>query len=289
MAYAFSGWDADQIEAQTEHFTAACLGKTISFRDLVEREFGDLGMKYEEFRSNVEKNLELGRFLLAFVADKIDLASHDVLSELNKYPGLGLQLALIELECFSIGRGKQTSMLVVPRIAERTEILERSVVEVKVYQERGPEVIIRQEKKNGNGRSLTLTETEFWDRLRLRAPRNYRMVKDLHDELQEEPLVEVGTGTNGLIFRKIVPPSGRKVSLFFIGTDASVNVQPQVPLRQCEALGLDAGIASRFKHAVRDVLRGFKSSVDEIDVSSFLAVVLEFMEQIDEQVEGAVD
>jgi hypothetical protein len=115
------------------------------------------------------------------------------------------------------------------------------------------------------------------------------MVKDLHDELQEEPLVEVGTGTNGLIFRKIVPPSGRKVSLFFIGTDASVNVQPQVPLRQCEALGLEAGIAGRFKDAVRGVLRGFKSSVDEIDVSSFLAVVLEFMEQIDEQVEGAVD
>jgi hypothetical protein len=249
----------------------------------VEREFGDLGMKYEQFRSNVEKNLEMGRFLVAFVADKIDASSYEVLTELDRYPGLGLQLALIELECFSMERGKQRSLLVVPRIAKKTEILERSVVEVKVYQERGPEVVIRQEKKNGSGRDLTLTETEFWDRLRLQAPKNYRVVKELHDELQEEPLLEVGTGTNGLIFRKIVPPSGRKVSLFFIGTDGSINVQPQVPSRQCESLGLHGSIALGFKDGVRNALHGFKAPVDQVDISSFLKVVLGFMEQIDEQ------
>lgn len=285
MAFAFSRWDVDQIEAQTEHFTTVCHGKCVAFRDLVEKEFGDLGMKYEEFRNNIEKNLELGRFLVAFVADKIHASSYDVLNELNKYPGLGLQLALIELECFSVERGKHRSLLIVPRIAKKTEILERSVVEVKVYQERGPEVVIRQEKKNGNGRDVTLTETEFWDRLRLQAPKNYRLVKDLHDELQEEPLVEVGTGTNGLIFRKIVPLSGRKVSLFFIGTDSSINVQPQVPFRQCESLGLESSIAKEFRDGIRGVLNGFKAPVDQVDMSSFLKVILDFMEQIDQQAE----
>jgi len=67
--------------------------------------------------------------LLRPVSDKIRSLSLEILTKRNKYPALGFQMAMIELVCFSVGDGRDGSLLIVPRIAKRTEIMERSVVE----------------------------------------------------------------------------------------------------------------------------------------------------------------
>jgi hypothetical protein len=50
-------------------------------------------MDYGAFRDNVERNLKLGRFLIAIVGDRIRSSSLEIISELNRYPALSFQMA----------------------------------------------------------------------------------------------------------------------------------------------------------------------------------------------------
>jgi hypothetical protein len=88
---------------------------------------------------------------------------------------------MIELECFSVGNKPDGSLLIVPRIAKRTEIIERSVVEVKVTREGAPEIQVSQEKApSGPGKpKITLTENAFWDMLKEKAPASVEKARDL--------------------------------------------------------------------------------------------------------------
>jgi hypothetical protein len=107
LAFAFSKWNCDQVEEQAKRFTSMMYGKETGLKKLLGREFGDMEIDYEEFRENLGKNLELGRFLVAVVGDKIRSTSLEILNELNKYPGLGLQLTMFELECFVLDDRKK--------------------------------------------------------------------------------------------------------------------------------------------------------------------------------------
>ena len=284
LAFAFSKWNFDQVEEQAKRFTSMMYGKETGLKKLLGREFGDMEIDYEEFRENLVKNLEFGRFLVAVVGDKIRSTSLEIINELNKYPGLGLQLTMFELECFVLDDRKKPSLLIVPRIAKRTEIIERSIVEVTVYQDRVPEIRVKQEKTNGGKKSIRISETEFWDKLRKKAPKEYESVRKFVYRWEKQPFLDIEPGTNGLLFRKISPELDRKITLFYITTDSAVNLKPQGIRRQFDALGFDCKKVDDFGMKVKKILGGkLRALFATIDLKTFNRVIENFIEVIDKE------
>ena len=287
LSFAFSKWDFDQVEEQTRRFTSSMYGRETGLKKLFETEFGDAEIDYEEFRENLGKNLEFGRFLVAVVGDKIRSTSLDIIDELNKYPGLGLQLTMVELECFLLDNRKTPSLLIVPRIAKRTEIIERTVVEVTVHHDGLPEIGIKQEKaKGGPGgkKSIKISETEFWDKLRKKAPKQYEGMRKFVHSWEKEPFLDIEPGTNGLLFRKISPDLDKKITLFYITTDSAVNLKPQGIRKQFAVLGFDVEKVDEFGREVKQILGGkLRSPFETLDVKTFNRAIENFVEIIDQE------
>jgi len=287
MAFAFSKWSYDQLDEYTKRFAKSFYGQEKSLIALMEENLGEVDMEPDEFRDHVEKNLNLGRFLVSIVGDRIRASTLDILNELNRYPGLGLELSMIELECFTVGNEETPSLLIVPRIVKKSEIIERSIIEVKIQQDqRKPEVEISQEKAKKIGKRIsrpTLTETKFWEKLKEKAPDDYYRIKEFVDCLKDDSLIEMTPGVNGLRFRRVLSESDRSISLFFITTDSSVHVRLRAPIQQFESLGLDTGAVDEFGKEVKLILNGFSSPFNQIDVEAFTKALLNFGERIDDQ------
>lgn len=287
MAFSLSKWSYDQLDEYTKHFSNIFYGQEKALIDLIEEQFGELAMDQDEFRDHLDKNLRLGRFLVAVVGDKIRTPTLDILNELNRYPGLGLELTMIELECFAINSLQNQSLLIVPQIAKKSEIIERSIVEVKISPDQlKSEVDISQEKTKQIGKHIsrqTITEMEFWERLKAKAPDDYNMIKEFVEIMKDDLLIEISPGTNGLVFRRILPESDRAISLFFITTDSRVHVKLQAPILQFKSLGLETGLVEAFGKEVKSILKGFSSPFSKIDVKAFKKVLSSFCNKIDEQ------
>ncbi|NLA74413.1 MAG: hypothetical protein GX846_02875 [Deltaproteobacteria bacterium] len=287
MAFAFSKWGYDQLDEYTKRFAKTFYGQERSLISLMEEKLGEIDMEQDEFRDHVENNLNLGRFLVAVVGDKIRSSTLDILNGLNRYPGLGLELAMIELECFTFAEKEPPSLLIIPRIAKKSEIIERSIVEVKIQRgEKKPEVEISQEKTKKIGKKIsrpTLTEIKFWEILKEKAPDDYHKIKEFVEGLKDDPLVEMAPGVNGLRFRRILSESDRVISLFFITTDSFFHVRLQAPILQFKSLRLDTGPVDEFGREVKLILNGFSSPFNQIDIEAFKKALSNFCEKIDGQ------
>jgi hypothetical protein len=281
FAFALSKWDFDRLNDGIKQHSTKGLKRGQNIRALMKKHLETHQIGFDEFKERVEKNLRLGRFLVAVVGDRIRSSSRDILEGLNRYPGLGIELTMIELECFSVDQKKDTSMLIVPRIAKETEIIERSIVEVNVLHEGKPSVAIEQVKTEKSGK-ITLTESEFWDHLRKKAPQNYDKIKTLYEMFQNEPLIEIKPGTNGLVFRRIIPESNRFIGLFFITTDSAINVKVQAPRLQFKSLGFNQKPVEEYGKKVKEVLNGkFRAIIDEVNISKFKKVVHDFIDEFE--------
>jgi len=291
LSLAFSKWEYDHLEKQAQLFTGKYEGKELSFRELLEARADFSEVDYSEFRETAERNLRLGRFLVAVVGDKIHASSREILESLNRYPGLGLKFALIEIECFTFDGEEGSPLILVPRIAKKSEIIERSIVEVRISKDKEePEVEITQDKTIKVGPIIkrpSLTELEFWDRLKLRAPKDYDKVKEFCQEYQEKELIRIVPGTNGLIFRQVLSDYNRFISLFYITTDAHINVKLQAPRQQFSSLSLDTRIVEEFGENINKVLRGFRAPIGEIDVGLFNKIVSDFTEAVNQLETGS--
>ena len=101
-----------------------------------------------------------------------------MVSYVNKYPHLATDIALVELNCYHWRPDADWPLLVVPTLAARTEIVERSVIQVTVTQE-GHQVEVHQEgvqKKTGERKQVSLTEEAFWELLAEQAPVEYEPI-----------------------------------------------------------------------------------------------------------------
>lgn len=224
-----------------------------------------------------------GRFLLAIVGDKVWPSTVEITEQLNRYPGLGLQFVTIELETFVAG--DEDNLLVVPRITRQTEIIERSVIEVRVDQHKPPEVTITQDKAPKKTRKTThkaLSEAAFWDMLKENAPEHYNGIRELVQTYRDNENVDMTPGSNGLVFKKILSESNRTISLFFITTDGSVRVLAQAPKQQFNSLGFDLDGVATYESEMKKILQGFSCKYGAFDLGEFKSAVARFMDAIDE-------
>ncbi len=91
----------------------------------------DASTAEEELVLEIERNLRRGEILGLVVADEIRRRTENLVSYANQLPGLSLELGLVEL-AFYRRPGSQGPLFVMPSVSQRTAIVERVVVDVRV-------------------------------------------------------------------------------------------------------------------------------------------------------------
>ena len=160
---ALSKWNFDRLNDATKEYTKKYAGAEFGLIDWVEKQMGPVEGGKDFFEDTVAKNLRLGRILALIVGDRIRQSVVEMLNYVNKYPGLAMDVALVELQAYRIEKGHNWPLLVVPRIISRTEIIERSIVQVTVIDGKPPEIDVQQEKVTSGDRRkrVSLTEEAF--------------------------------------------------------------------------------------------------------------------------------
>ncbi|MGH7844936.1 MAG: hypothetical protein ACREQW_07185 [Candidatus Binatia bacterium] len=97
-----SKWNYDKINRLVLAYTNKNEGGKKSLFEWVESQLGPLQGGREFFEETVTKNLRLGRFLGLIVGGKIQTSVVEMLSYVNRFPALAIDVALVELQPYWI-------------------------------------------------------------------------------------------------------------------------------------------------------------------------------------------
>ncbi len=145
------------------------------------------GIDEESFIAQVSQNLWSGRFLLLIVGDGIREELERMRHYLELSPTLGFGLALVEMALYRTDPESNDPIIVQPRVLARTELLRRSVIEIKVPLK--PSDLVVSEVGHQPEHGMTVTEEEFYARLTANAgPKVVNFVKEIADETSRNAL-----------------------------------------------------------------------------------------------------
>jgi len=113
-----------------------------------------------EFVDAVERNLNVGRFLLLIVGDGIRESVERMLGGLHQHPELQFSFGLVELQLFR-HPDKRKEMLIVPQIVASTTEVVRGVIKIETTGTATVRVEVEREEEKSGGRRRTLTEEEL--------------------------------------------------------------------------------------------------------------------------------
>lgn len=287
---ALSKWKYAKLDAAARQYTRDFEKAELGLVDWVEKQHGPVEGGHDFFEESVAKNLRLGRFLTLIVSDKIRQPVVEMVSYVNRYPGLSMDVALIELQCFKVEDDKAWPLLVVPRVVARTEIVERSVVQVTVVGAGVSNVEVRQEGAQDSlnpDRRVSLTEEAFWELLNEQSPQVYGKAKQLIDRYKETDGVEAEPKESSISVRLNLPDTGRQVSLFYLNKKGVLNVWPQTIDTQLTKANYASDLVKPYEHKMRSILKLPKSggsdlarSLSEVDIEKFTSAVNEFIRAI---------
>jgi hypothetical protein len=279
-------WDYERLNSSVRAYTRRYEGGEADLSDWVEKCLGPVEGGRDFFEESVTKNLKLGRFLTLVVGDRIRRQVIEMVGYVNKFPGLAMDVALVELQCFRLGEKERWPLLAVPRVVARTEVVEHSVVQVTVTREGEPLVEVRQEKvaEKGPGRKrVSLTEEAFWELLREQAPGSYESSYALVGEYKGKDAVEVSPSETSLTVRLNVRDTGQQVSLFYINKKGVLNVWTKFITEKLASAGFSPEIGEGYERRLRELMRmpagrtDFARAVEEVDTDRFKAIVDEFI------------
>lgn len=272
-AHALSQWRYQDLEA-----AAKGRGLPDGVFQAVERQLGPVQGGRDFFIETVEKNLQLGHFLVLIVGDRIRESVIDIASFVNRHPGLALNMALVELQCFHTDEKGGWPLVIVPRIVKRTEIVERSVVEVTVIEGSPPKISVRQQKAvaaSEDRRGAVLTEDAFWSLMKRQAADVVSAAQKLAESFRNRPGVFVDPGAASLVIKYEDHGSGRLISLFHIHNKGSLGVWPQTLRRQVADVPHPPGAVEAFIDGTRKALHmprlrtEFSQSIKVVDLEAF--------------------
>ncbi len=288
-ASSLSKWDYDRLNDVAMEYTKKYADAELNLVDWVEKQLGPVEGGRDFFEETVAKNLRLGRFLALIVGDRIRQSVVEMVNYVNKYPGLALDVALVELRCYWIKKRHSWPLLIVPRVVTRTEIVERSIVQVTVIEGKPPEVKVWQEKAKAEdvGRKrVSLTEQAFWELLSQRALSQYDAARNLINEFREKDGIELIPRENSIVIALRLYETGQLASLFFVTTNADLCVWPKTLATQLSSAGFDPTLAEAYDHQMKAIMRMPKTRIDlsrsiaEVDVGKFKSAVDELIRQI---------
>jgi hypothetical protein len=226
-ASSLSQWSYSQLDEAVRGYLQAYEGVDLDLLGWVEKHHGPVEGGRYYFEETVAKNLRLGRFLTVIVGDRIRRSLVDMLNHVNRYPHLATDVALVELYCYGWRREDDWPLLVVPSVVARTEIVERSVIQVTVKQDGDHRIDVRQERTEERDRGrkrVSLTEEAYWELLREQAPEEYEDVRHLIETLRDVDGVVISSAQSSLTVRFDIPHTDVQASVFFIRTDGTLYV-----------------------------------------------------------------
>jgi len=289
-ASSLSQWSYSQLDDAVRGYLQAYEGAGLDLLGWVEKHHGPVEGGRYFFEETVAKNLRLGRFLTVIVGDRIRRSLVDMLNHVNRYPHLATDVALVELHCYRWKREDDWPLLVVPSVVARTEIVERSVIQVTVKQDGDHRVDVRQERteeKDRGRKRVSLTEEAFWELLREQAPDDYEDVRRLIETFRATDGVSIDPVKTGLVVRFDIPGAQVQASVFFVETWGTLKVWAKTTLEhQLKRASIAPELARRYGERMRGIMKMPKRRVDfhrhiaELDVQEFTAAAADFIDEV---------
>ena len=215
-----SKWNYEKLNAAVRDYTKRIEKAELDLFDWVEKKLGPIEGGKIYFENTVFKNLRLGRFLTLIVGDKIRQSVFEMVKDVNKFPGLAMAVALMELQCFRVKTNKDWPIFIVPRVVSKSEIVERSIVQVTVTQGEPPKIEVKQEKEEPSGektkKKVTLTEEAFWELLKEKSFESYETARKLIEEYIAMDGIDVIPTESAMLVKLDIQDTGKQLSLFLL-------------------------------------------------------------------------
>ena len=284
-----SKWNYSRLNEVARAYTRRYEDSELDLLDWVERQYGPVEGGRHFFEETVAKNLRLGRFLTLIVGDRIRQSLVEMLNYVNRYPHLATDVALVELRCYRWKQEQDWPLLVIPSIVARTEVVERSIIQVTVQQEGMYQVDVRQEgteDRTGVRKRVTLTEEAFWELLMEQAPGEYKAIRSLIDRYRGRDSITIDTAESSIVVRLDIQDTGQQASIFFVNKSGQLCTWPGTIANQLAKAGLDPGLAESYGDRMRGIMKmskdrkDFARSIANVNVDEFAAAVDTFIEQI---------
>ena len=139
-----------------------------------------------------------------------------------------------------------------PSIVARTEIVERSIVQVNVELNGDYQVDVLQEKKGKEGhKRVSLTEEAYLELLKEQAPASYGLVYQLIERYRELPGILIDTSEAAIVTRFNIQDTGQQATLFFVDKNGLLSVWPDTIGSQLAKAGLDNHLVEQYGKNIR--------------------------------------
>ena len=239
------------------------------------------------FEDTVAKNLRLGRFLTLIVGDRIRQSLIEMLNYVNRYPHLAMDVGLVEMQCYRWTNESSWPLLVVPSIVARTEVVERSVVQITIKKDGDHQIDVRQEKAEPKGhKKVTLTEESFWEILQHESPDSFEKVKALIEEYRNREGIVAEPTEGSIVIRLDIQDTGYRASTFYVTKTGLLGVWPVTIGDQLEKAGLDRRLAEDYGNRIKDLIKMpgqnvlYSRKIQEVNIETFKSIVDQFIESL---------
>lgn len=289
-ATALSRLTYDELDALTKDYLRKYEGtSSLSLQEWVEARLEPVDVG---FQRRVSRNLKLGRFLLLIVTDQERPTVVDMLKRLNAQAWLSIDLAVVELRPFRRESDRGEGLLLVPYISGRTEIVERSVVEVTVTGLPDAQVVVRKERHGdseipGKRRAPLTSEAAFWELMHDQAPEAEESARRLMDAFRKEGF-ELGLRESSIVVEAAIPGTDVSVPLFFLRSNGKLVFWPGTFRRRIHTAGLREGLIDNYVTGMRGLLGAPPNrtepsrNVKEVDVDAVQNLAIGFLKQLEE-------
>lgn len=286
-ASSISDWTFEKLDQVAKKYTKVFEHKAIGLTEWVDRCY-DLDIDRQFFEETVSRNLRLGRILVLVVGDRIRSSVVDMLEYVNKYPHLAMNVSLIELQCYHLNGEDDWPLLVVPSILAKTEIVERSIVQVNVSLDGAVKVKAVQETVKGaqtTNRS-SLSEDEYWERLKNQDLESLAAAQRLINYYRQKEGVVIRPRESSIAVHLYLPETGQRISLFFIRTDGVIECWHATISDQLKKGGLDVSLKEAYVQELSAILKhrtktlSISYPLKKVDVNRLITVVDRFIDNL---------
>ena len=283
-----SKWTYTQLNTAARQYTKRFEKKEMDLVEWVESLYGPIEGGRIYFEDTVRKNLRLGRFLTLIVGDRIRQSLIDIIDHVNRYPHLAIDVALVEMQVYDISEdNKGYPLLIVPNVVAKTEIIDRSIVQITITKDGNHKIDVKQEKtKDDKKKRISLTEEAFWELLKKQSPDDYEKARKLIDEYKEREDIAIDPADTSIVARLDINDSGYRASTFYVSQNGHLGVWPRTIATQLEKAGLDRKLAEDYGSEMRTVLKmparrvELSCPVKNIDLERFKSVVNSFIDKV---------
>jgi len=279
----------DELDALTKDYLRKYEGTSSSLQEWVETRLDPVD---SGFQRRVSRNLRLGRFLVLIVTDQERPRVVDMLKRVGAHAWLSLDMAVVELRPFRRANDSKEGVLLVPYVAGRTEIVQRSIVEVTVAGTPDAEITVRQEgyqdEEVRRRRGPLISEASFWDLMDVHAPEAKGAGRTLIDAFRREEEFGLALRETSIVVEAAIPGRDVAVSLFFLKSNGKLVFWPGTVRRRLRAASLPESLADDYVTEMHAILGTSQTrhepsrKVDEVDLERLHTVAKRFVKQVEE-------